>query len=173
MCSGVGAEGWLRCFLIPLVVRIVKKWKSLCLGLYSPWNSPGQNTGVGVAKEDLPNPGIEPRSSALQADSLPAEPPGKPKNTGVGSLSLFHGIFLTHKLNLGLLHCRLHIEGYAMHCFCSDPLFWLPALQKWQLGVGFLFFLVFLFVQRCNFYWKYHIYYLLNKTKSLLRMNIP
>ena len=31
-----------------------------------------------------PNPGIEPRSPTLQADSLPAEPPGKPKNTGVG-----------------------------------------------------------------------------------------
>ena len=25
---------------------------------------------------DLPNPGIEPRSPALQVDSLPAEPPG-------------------------------------------------------------------------------------------------
>ena len=35
---------------------------------------------------DLPNPGIEPRSPALQADSLPAEPPEKPKNTGVGAL---------------------------------------------------------------------------------------
>ena len=29
---------------------------------------------------DLPNPGIEPGSSALQADSLPSEPPGKLKN---------------------------------------------------------------------------------------------
>ena len=28
--------------------------------------------------EDLPNPGIEPGSSALQADSLPSEPPGGP-----------------------------------------------------------------------------------------------
>ena len=28
--------------------------------------------------EDLPNPGIESRSPALQADSLPSEPPGKP-----------------------------------------------------------------------------------------------
>ena len=37
---------------------------------------------------DLPNPGIELRSPALQADSLPFEPPGKPKNMGVGSLSL-------------------------------------------------------------------------------------
>ena len=39
----------------------------------------------GVAKSqtqlspgDLPNPGIEPRFPTLQADSLPAEPPGKP-----------------------------------------------------------------------------------------------
>ena len=33
-----------------------------------PFPSPG----------DLPNPGIEPRSPALQADSLPAEPQEKP-----------------------------------------------------------------------------------------------
>ena len=31
--------------------------------------------------EDLPNPGIEPRSPALQVDSLPAEPQGKPKRS--------------------------------------------------------------------------------------------
>ena len=30
---------------------------------------------------DLPNPGIEPRSPALWADSLPSEPPWKPKRT--------------------------------------------------------------------------------------------
>ena len=34
-----------------------------------PFPSPG----------DLPNPGIEPRSPALQADTLSSEPPGKPK----------------------------------------------------------------------------------------------
>ena len=55
---------------------------------------------------DLPNPGIEPRSPALQADSSPAEPQGKPKNTGVDSLSLFHGSFLTQESNQVLLHCR-------------------------------------------------------------------
>ena len=55
---------------------------------------------------DLPNPGIEPRSPTLQADSLSSEPPGKPKNTGVGNLSLFQGLFLTWKSNWGLLHCR-------------------------------------------------------------------
>ena len=43
---------------------------------------------------DLPNPGVKPRSPALQVDSLPSEPPGKPKNAEVGSLSLLQGIFL-------------------------------------------------------------------------------
>ena len=41
---------------------------------------------------DLPNPGIKPRSPELQADSLPAEPQGKPRNTGVGSLSLLQDL---------------------------------------------------------------------------------
>jgi len=50
---------------------------------------------------DLPNPRIKPRSPIL-----PPEPPGKPKNTGVGSLSLLQGIFPTKGSNWGLLHCR-------------------------------------------------------------------
>ena len=37
---------------------------------------------------DLPDLGIQLEFPALQADSLPAEPPGKPKNTGAGSLIL-------------------------------------------------------------------------------------
>ena len=39
-------------------------------------------------------------------DSLPTEPPGKPKNTGVDSLSLPQWIFSTQKSIQGLLHCR-------------------------------------------------------------------
>ena len=139
-------------------------------GLYSPWNSPGQNTGVdslspadlpdpgikpwspalqvdslptellgkpkvkvaqscppvydpmgctvhgilqaGILEwvafpfsRDLPNPGIESRS-ALQAGSLPAEPQGKPRSNGVGSLSLLQQIFLAQESNQGLLHCK-------------------------------------------------------------------
>ena len=42
---------------------------------------------------DLPNPGIKPRSPTLRADSSLTEPPGNPKNTEVGSLSLLQGIF--------------------------------------------------------------------------------
>ena len=44
--------------------------------------------------------------SVFQADSLTAEPPGKPKNTGVGSLSFLQRIFYTQELDQGLLHCR-------------------------------------------------------------------
>ena len=54
----------------------------------------------------LPNSGIEPQSPALKADSLPKEPPRKPKNTGVGSSSLLQGIFQTQGLNSDLPHCR-------------------------------------------------------------------
>ena len=56
--------------------------------------------------EDLSNPGIEPRSPTLQVESLPAEPPGKPKNTRLGSLSLLQRICPTKESNQGLLHCR-------------------------------------------------------------------
>ena len=56
---------------------------------------------------DLPNPRIELRSLELQADSLQPEPPRKPKNTGMGGLSLLQGNFPTQELNQGLLHCGL------------------------------------------------------------------
>ena len=55
---------------------------------------------------DLPNAGTEPRSPELQGDALLSELPRKPMNTGVGSLSLLQGNFLTQELNLGVLHCR-------------------------------------------------------------------
>ena len=49
--------------------------------LLFPWSSPGKNTRVGchsLLQGIFPNPGIKPRSPALQADSLPAELPGTP-----------------------------------------------------------------------------------------------
>ena len=59
--------------------------------LLSPWGFSRQEYCSGLLcppPGDLPNPGIEHRSTALQKDSLPSEPPRKPENTGVGSLSL-------------------------------------------------------------------------------------
>ena len=114
-------------------------------GLYRPpWNSPGENTGMGslsllqgIFPTQGSNPGLphcswilyqlshkgsprilewvafsfsrassHPRSPTLQVDSLPAEPQGEPKNTGVGSLSLCQWIFPTQESNQDLLHCR-------------------------------------------------------------------
>ena len=47
--------------------------------LLHPWNLPDKSTGVGSHSllQDLPHPGIEPGSPALQADALPWEPSGK------------------------------------------------------------------------------------------------
>ena len=59
-----------------------------------------------VQSLDLPNPGIKPRPLALQAESLPAEPQGEAKKTGVGSLSLLQQILPTKESNWDLLHCR-------------------------------------------------------------------
>ena len=46
--------------------------------LLYPWGFQGKNIGVGSHSllQSLPNPGVEPRSPALQADSLPSESPG-------------------------------------------------------------------------------------------------
>ena len=55
-----------------------------------------KNTAVGchaLLQGNRHNPGIKPRSPALQADSLLSELLGKPENTAVGSLSLLPGNF--------------------------------------------------------------------------------
>ena len=57
----------------------------------------------------------------MQADSLQAEPQGKPKNTGVGSRCHLQGIFPTQDSNWSLLHCRqslyqLSYQGSSLLC---------------------------------------------------------
>ena len=72
---------------------------------------------------DLPNLGMEPRSPALQVDSLPTEPPGKSMNTWVGSLFRLQGILAelpgkpkdgdnpnVYQLRNGLEKCGLFIQ---------------------------------------------------------------
>ena len=88
--------------------------------LLCPWGFSRPEYWSGLPRPppgDLPNPGIEPRSPTLQMNSLPSESPGKPKNTGVDSLSLLHGIFPTQESNWGLLHCRriLYQLSYVIH----------------------------------------------------------
>ena len=72
---------------------------------------------------DPPNPGIETWSPALQADSSPAEPQGKPKNTGVGSLSLLQWTFPTQESNrvscmAGREALRERINGGILNVIC-------------------------------------------------------
>ena len=91
----------------------------------------------------LPNPGVKPGSPTLQADSLPSEPPGKSKNTGVGSLSLLQGIFPTQELNRGLLNCReilfeLSYQGRPHSlCMLSNEKHFMNKHKSW--GVCFYF----------------------------------
>ena len=58
------ATPWTVAYKAPLSLEFSRQeyWSRL------PFPSPG----------DLPHPGIEPGSPALQADALPSEPPGKP-----------------------------------------------------------------------------------------------
>ena len=64
--------------------------------ILEPFPSPG----------DLPNPGIKRGLSRRRQMLYQLRHKEKPKNTGVVSLPLLQGIFLTKELNWGLLHCR-------------------------------------------------------------------
>ena len=66
--------------------------------LLCPWESPGKNTGVdchALLQGDLPNPGnpTAPVSPALQVDSFPMEPLGKPKRYSIYILKYMYEIF--------------------------------------------------------------------------------
>ena len=78
---------WEDYFQPCVLCLVAQSWPTLCNAMdCSPpgfsvhGDSPGKNTGVGchaLLQGNLPNPGIKPRSPALQADSLLLEPPGK------------------------------------------------------------------------------------------------
>ena len=101
---------WVHC-----QIKLFNSKSLSCIQLFmTPWTVAHQAPlSMGFSKQEywsglpfpssgyLSDPGVEPRSPALQADSLPSETPGKPKNTGVGSLSPVQGIFLTQKSNPG------------------------------------------------------------------------
>ena len=110
---------------------------------WTPWNSPGQNTGVNSLSRlqgNLTNPVIEPRSASSRADSLPAEPQGKPKKTGVNNLPLLQQIFPTQELNQGLLHCtwilyQLSYQGSPDNIgevVCIYSGIWLSHWKEWD-----------------------------------------
>ena len=76
-------NGLCVCYSLNHVQLFVTPW-----AIYSPWNSPGQNTGVGSLSLLQ---GIFPTQGSNWVDSLPAELQGNPKNTGVGSYPFSSG----------------------------------------------------------------------------------
>ena len=99
--------------------------------LLCPWGFSRQDYWSGLPcplPGDLPNPGIRLTSPVLQVDSLLSEPPGKPKNTGVGSLPLLQGNFLTQESNRSLLHCRQILYQLSY----QGSLIWKLYLVKWS-----------------------------------------
>ena len=78
------------CAVLSHIWLFATPW-TVTLRLLCPWGFFRQEFWGGLPcppPGDLPNPGIKLRSPALQVNSLTSEPPGKPKNTGVGKLSL-------------------------------------------------------------------------------------
>ena len=74
-------------------------------GLYSPWNSPGQNTGVGslsLVQGIFPTQGSNPTLPLCRRILYQLSQKGSPRI----SLSLLQRIFLTQGLNWDLLLCR-------------------------------------------------------------------
>ena len=103
-------------------VKVAQPWPTFSDPMeYSPQNSPGQNTGVGslsLLQGNLPNPGIEPRSPALQEDSLPAELSDPIKMQEIACVCRGLGwTFLAYSINacllwflhLGTLVCTRHL----------------------------------------------------------------
>ena len=77
-------------------------------GPYSPWNSPGQITGVGslsLHQGIFPTQGSNPGLPHCRQILYQLSHQGSPRIL-VGSLSLLQGIVPTQESNQGLLHCR-------------------------------------------------------------------
>ena len=107
LCQGAGHTQ------VTSEVKVAQSCPTLCDPIdYSPWDSPGQNTGVGILSllwgifpTQGSNPGL-PLCWQILYQQILYQPPEKPKNTGMGSLFLLQGIFLTQDLNRGFLHGR-------------------------------------------------------------------
>ena len=75
----------LSCVQLFVTPRTIAHWAPLSMGILQArileWVAMSYSRGSS-------QPRGRPRSPALQVDSLPSEPPGKPKNTGMGNLAL-------------------------------------------------------------------------------------
>ena len=94
----------MNCGLTGSSVHVISQARVL---EWLPFPSPG----------DLPDPGIKPRSSALQADVLPSEPPGKPRAM-LGSQKLIR---------------KYREFSYNTYPFTNLPMCQMNAPNKWYI----------------------------------------
>ena len=71
------------------------------------------------------------RGSCVAGRFSTTEPPGKPRNTGVGSHSLLQGVFWTQGLNPGLPHCRQILYHLSHQGTKILSYIWTLDLTKW------------------------------------------
>ena len=115
MDCGLQSEEWSSGCLIPYDVLCCARSLSRVQLFATPWTVTHQaplSMAILQARilewlpcpppGNLPNLGIKPRSSTMQADSLSSEPSGKLNNTRVDNLSLLQGIFLTQESDPGV-----------------------------------------------------------------------
>ena len=165
-----GSSWFTYCWLLGLILLQVyesEKWKSL--SHVPTFCNPMNYTVHGILQARIlewvafpfsrgsSQPRDWPRSPTLWSDSLPDEPQGKPKNTGVGRLSLLQGIFPTQELNQDLLHCRwiFYQPNYQgspicpVHCSFSFILMSQSTQEPFFLNalpVSFIFFFNFIYL---------------------------
>ena len=78
-------------------------------GLYSPWNSPGQNTWVGslsLLQGIFPTQGSNPGLLHCRRIPYQLSHKGSPRILEWVAYSISRGIFQIQELNRGLLHCK-------------------------------------------------------------------
>ena len=110
-------------------------------------------------------------SHTLQADSLLSVPSGKPKNTGMGGLSLLQDIFLTQELNLGLLHCswilyQLSYQGSLLnfiHIYIhTTGLLWIIYIVYILLFIYYCHYILYIYIYIYIIYIYIYIYTVYN-----------
>ena len=105
----------LKSFLLCVCVLVTQS----CLTLCNPMDcSPPDSLSMEFSRQecwsglpfpspgDLPNPGIEPRSPVLQADSLLSEPSGKPTIIIHDPIRSTHFLYIPKAKTVKLLHVR-------------------------------------------------------------------
>ena len=129
---------------------IIQSMKFSKLKYWSGWPFPSPG--------DLLNLGVKPRSPVFLADSLPAEPQRKPKNTGVCSLSLPQQVFQIQESNRDLLHCKwilyqLSYQGSLVKPLTTVSLSVSPGVSEtsklfWRFHKGLLY-----------HHWRFYFYH--------------